>query len=123
MESLVDDLKEKSDYWKNKFNKVIEYIRDKVQNIFGDRDSEVYEKMADDLYINNVIDRGTTLYPVYGGYTKKERMEIKTAVSKKQAEKTKEEILKIDPNCFLTLTNSILDSTGLEDSTFFFIKE
>lgn len=56
LEAFVDDLKEKLDYWKNKFNKVIEYIRDKAQNIFGDRDSNVYEDMADDLYINNVID-------------------------------------------------------------------
>ena len=71
-----------------------------IITIISDKWEEVNE------YINNVIDRGTTLYPVYGGYTKKERMEIKTTVSKKQAEKTKEEILKIDPNCFLTLTNS-----------------
>lgn len=56
LEAFVDDLKEKLDYWKNKFNKVVDYIRDKVQDIFVDRDSDVYEGMADDLYINNVID-------------------------------------------------------------------
>lgn len=57
-------------------------------------------------YIIKDLDRGSTVYPVYGGYSMAERKELKTIVSKKQSEKAKEDILNIDPNCFLTMTVS-----------------
>lgn len=57
-------------------------------------------------YIINILDRGSTVYDVFGGYSLEQRKEIKTIVAKKQSEKAKEEILKIDPNAFLTMTIS-----------------
>ena len=66
--------------------------------------STEWEKIKDFIIKN--LDRGCTIYEVYGGYTNELRKELKTTVSKKQSEKAKEEILKIDPNCFLTLTVS-----------------
>ena len=57
-------------------------------------------------YIIKDLDRGCTIYDVIGGYTNEQRKEVRAIVSKKQSEKAKEEILKIDPNCFLTLTIS-----------------
>ena len=66
--------------------------------------SDKYEEINE--YIIKVLDRGCTMYQVFGGYTGKEKKELKTIVSKKQSEKAKEEILKIDPNCFLTMTIS-----------------
>ena len=66
--------------------------------------SEKWEEI--NKWIIKDLDRGSTVYPVYGGYKLAERKEIKTIVSKKQAEKAKEEILKIDPDCFLTMTVS-----------------
>ena len=66
--------------------------------------SEKWEEI--NQWIIKDLDRGSTVYPVYGGYHFTERKEIKTIVSKKQSEKAKEEILKIDPNCFLTMTVS-----------------
>ena len=69
-------------------------------NIF----SEKWEEIND--YIIKNLDRGCTIYNVVGGYSGKERKELKTVVSKRQAEKAKEDILNIDPNCFLTMTVS-----------------
>ena len=66
--------------------------------------STEWEKIKE--YIIKDLDRGCTIYDVYGGYTNELRKEVKTTVSKKQSEKAKEEILKIDPNCFLTLNIS-----------------
>ena len=36
-------LKEKIEYWEGKFEKIIDYISDKVKGIFGDKDKETYE--------------------------------------------------------------------------------
>jgi uncharacterized membrane-anchored protein YitT (DUF2179 family) len=69
-------------------------------NVISDKWEEIRN------YIIKDLDRGCTLYDVQGGYEFAPRKELKTVVSKKQSEKTKEEILKIDPNCFLTLTVS-----------------
>lgn len=69
-------------------------------NIFSEKWEEINE------YIIKNLDRGCTIYDVVGGYSNKERKELKTVVSKRQAEKAKEDILNIDPNCFLTMTVS-----------------
>ena len=66
--------------------------------------SEHWEEIKN--YLIYDLDRGCTIYDVYGGYAHAPRKEIKTVVSKKQSEKAKEEILNIDPNCFLSLTVS-----------------
>lgn len=57
-------------------------------------------------YIIKTLDRGCTVYDVFGGFQLEKRRELKTVVTKKQSETAKEEILNIDPNCFLTMTVS-----------------
>ena len=69
-------------------------------NIFSEKWEEINQ------YIIKNLDRGCTIYDVVGGFSGKERKELKTVVSKRQAEKAKEDILNIDPNCFLTMTVS-----------------
>ena len=51
----IEDLKEKIDYWKNKFQRVVKYIHDKIHGIFGDKDDK-YKEMADNLFINGIMD-------------------------------------------------------------------
>ena len=49
------DLKDTIDYWKDKFQRVIKYIHDKIHEIFGDKNDK-YKEMADNLFINGIID-------------------------------------------------------------------
>ena len=51
----IEDLKEKIDYWKNKFQRVVKYIHDKIHGIFVDKDDK-YKEMADNLFINGIMD-------------------------------------------------------------------
>ena len=51
----ISFLKSKIEYWKDKFNKVLDFIRDKIFGRFSNKDSGLYKNMADNLYINNVI--------------------------------------------------------------------
>lgn len=50
-------LKEKIEYWKEKLEKIINYISYKVQGLFGDKEKEKYQDVANDLYMNNIIDK------------------------------------------------------------------
>lgn len=51
----IKDLKDTIDYWKNKFQRVVKYIHDKIHGIFGDKDDK-YKEMADNLFINGIMD-------------------------------------------------------------------
>ena len=55
MKSKIEDLKDTIDYWKNKFQRVVKYIHDKIHGIFGDKDDK-YKEMADNLFINGIMD-------------------------------------------------------------------
>lgn len=55
LKSKIEDLKEKVDYWKDKFQRVVKYIHDKIHGIFGDKDDK-YKEMADNLFINGIMD-------------------------------------------------------------------
>ncbi len=56
LKSKISDLKYTINYWKNKFNKIIGFIRDKIYGRFENNDSELYKNMADNLYVNNIFD-------------------------------------------------------------------
>ena len=56
LKSKIEDLKGALDYWKEKFHKILEYIHDKIFGIYEDEEMETYHLMADNLYINDIID-------------------------------------------------------------------
>ncbi|MDD6223594.1 MAG: hypothetical protein PUB18_01160 [bacterium] len=40
---------------KDKFQRVVKFIHDKIHGIFGDKDDK-YKEMADNLFINGIMD-------------------------------------------------------------------
>ena len=54
LKSKIKDLKDSLDYWKDKFQKVVKFIHDKIHGIFGDKDDK-YKEMADNLFINGIM--------------------------------------------------------------------
>ena len=56
LKSKIEDLREALDYWKEKFHKILEYIHDKIFGIYEDEEMKTYHLMADNLYINDIID-------------------------------------------------------------------
>lgn len=55
LKSKIADLKNTLDYWKDKFQRVVKYIHDKIHGIFGDKDDK-YKEIADNLFINGIMD-------------------------------------------------------------------
>ena len=55
LKSKIKDLKDSLDYWKDKFQRVVKFIYDKIHGIFGDKDDK-YKEMADNLFINCIMD-------------------------------------------------------------------
>ena len=55
LKSKIKELKDSLDYWKDKFQKVVKFIHDKIHGIFGDKDDK-YKEMADNLFINGIMD-------------------------------------------------------------------
>lgn len=56
LKSKIEDFKDTIDYWKDKFHKVIEFIRDKIFGIFENKDNDLYKNIADNLFINAIMD-------------------------------------------------------------------
>ena len=54
MKSKMEDLKDTLDYWKDKFQRVVKYIHDKIHSIFGDKDDK-YKEMVNNLFINGIM--------------------------------------------------------------------
>lgn len=54
LKSKIKDLKDTIDYWKDKFQRVVKFIHDKIHGIFGDKDDK-YKEMADNLFINGIM--------------------------------------------------------------------
>ena len=50
-------VKKKLEYWKDKFEKIINHISDKVQRLFGYKGKEKYQDITNDLYMNDIIDK------------------------------------------------------------------
>ena len=55
LKSKIKELKDSLEYWKDKFQRVVKFIHDKIHGIFGDKDDK-YKEMADNLFINGIID-------------------------------------------------------------------
>lgn len=55
LKSIIKVLKDSLDYWKDKFQRVVKFIHDKIHGIFGDKDDK-YKEMADNLFINGIMD-------------------------------------------------------------------
>ena len=55
LKSKIADLKNTLDYWKDKFQRVVKYIHDKIHGIFGDK-YDKYKEIADNLFINGIMD-------------------------------------------------------------------
>ena len=49
LKSKIKDLKDSLDYWKDKFQRVVKFIHDKIHGIFGDK-GDKYKEMADNLF-------------------------------------------------------------------------
>lgn len=54
LKSKIEDLKDTIN-WKDKFQRVVKYIHDKIHAIFGDK-GDKYKEMADNLFINGIMD-------------------------------------------------------------------
>lgn len=57
-------------------------------------------------YAQDVLDRGTTIIRAEGGYKNEERVILRIVFDKKQYQKLRQEISKIDPNAFITFTQT-----------------
>ena len=57
-------------------------------------------------YIHEQLYRGTTLLEAKGGYTKEQRQVIMVVVSRKQYPLLEHEVLRIDPNAFIIVTDT-----------------
>lgn len=66
--------------------------------------SECYEEMLQ--YIHQELARGTTILSGHGGYTHEQRPVIMVVVSKKQYPMLEHEVLKVDPNAFIIVTDT-----------------
>lgn len=66
--------------------------------------SERYEEMLE--YIHKDLYRGTTILSGHGGYTHENRPVIMVVVSKKQYPLLEHEVLKVDPNAFIIVTDT-----------------
>ena len=62
--------------------------------------SPKYEEI--NRYIGTVLDRGSTLFRVQGGYTGQDTYALQTIVTNRELFQLKEAVLKIDPDAFMT---------------------
>lgn len=58
--SKMENLKDTLDYLKDKFQRVVKYIHDKIHGIFGDKDDK-YKEIVDNLFINGIMDEKNIL--------------------------------------------------------------
>lgn len=66
--------------------------------------SQRYEEMLS--YIHQELYRGTTILQGHGGFTQENRPVIMVVVSKKQYPLLEHEVLKVDPNAFIIVTDT-----------------
>lgn len=59
MKNKILELSSDAEYWKNKFEKVIDFFKERILGFFGKEKQEKYNKVANDLYINDKIDKDT----------------------------------------------------------------
>ncbi len=56
LEKDIFSLEDKLRQWKEKFNKLVNYFRNKVCGLFGNKNQDVYKEIVDDLYNNDFFD-------------------------------------------------------------------
>lgn len=57
MKNKILELSSDVEYWKNKFNKVIDSFKERILGFFGKEKQDRYNKVANDLYINDKLDK------------------------------------------------------------------
>ena len=60
LKSKIEDLKALINYWKDQFQRVVKYIRDKIHGILGYKDNK-YKEIADNLFITGIMDEKNIL--------------------------------------------------------------
>lgn len=55
LKKKIFNLEEQVNYLKNKFTKIVNYIKDKVLGLFGKDEEQTYRNIANDLYMNNKV--------------------------------------------------------------------
>ncbi|HRR06398.1 MAG TPA: hypothetical protein P5105_03865, partial [Victivallales bacterium] len=55
LKKKIFNLEEQINYWKNKFTKIVNHIKDKVLGLFGKDEEHTYRNIANDLYMNNKV--------------------------------------------------------------------
>ena len=56
LEKDIFSLEDKLRQWREKFNKLVDYFRNKVCGLFGNKNQDVYKEIVDDLYNNDFFD-------------------------------------------------------------------
>ena len=56
LEKDIFSLEDKLSQWREKFKKLVDYFRNKVNGLFGNKNQDVYEEIVDDLYDNDFLD-------------------------------------------------------------------
>jgi len=56
LEKDIFSLEDKLRQWREKFSKLVNYFRNKVCGLFGNKNQDVYKEIVDDLYNNNFLD-------------------------------------------------------------------
>ncbi len=66
----------------------------------------VYSKQYEVIYeyVAKTLERGCTLFPVQGGYTREEGIALQTIIDNRELFKLKEYIRKVDPVAFITIS-------------------
>jgi len=82
---------------------VIEYVYVGNQTSYqADIISSHWEEIS--KYAQDVLGRGATIIPVKGGYKLEERVMLRVVIEKRQYEKLRKYIAKVDPKAFVTYT-------------------
>ena len=59
MKNKILELSSDVEYWKNKFNKVIDFFKERIMGFFVKEKQEKYNSVATDLFMNDKIDKET----------------------------------------------------------------
>jgi len=55
LKKKFSNIEEQVNYWKNKFTKILNHIKDKVLGLFGKDEKHTYRNITNDLYMNNKV--------------------------------------------------------------------
>lgn len=56
LERDIFSLEDKLNQWREKFNKLVNYFRNKISGLFGNKNQDIYKEIIDDLYNNDFFD-------------------------------------------------------------------